>query len=288
MSAIYQRELKSFFHSMTGYIVLGFLLIVAGFFATVNNLLFASSYFEGCLYSVSFVLLFVVPILTMRSVAEEKHSKTDQLLYSLPMSMSRIVLGKYLAMLTVFGLACAVMAVYPLLLALYGSVNLLTAYSALLCFFLLGAALITVGMFMSSLTESQVIAAVLSFGAMLLCYLMSTIAAILPGSAVASYIGITLCILLVCGLVYLRTKSYWVAFFVALGGEVALLAVYLIVPTALEGFLGRTLGSLALFDHLSAFIGGGVFDIPALVYYLSVCVLFLFFTVQAMEKKRWD
>ncbi len=288
MTAIYGKELKSYFSGMMGYIVLAFMLVTGGFFCFFNNFLAGSPYFEGCLYSVSFVLLFVVPILTMRSVAEEKHQRTDQLLYALPLSMGKIVLGKYLAMLTVFGAACAVLGIYPLLLSLYGTVNYLTAYASLLCFFLLGAALIAVGMFMSSLTESQVISAVLSFGALLICYLMNVIASSLPTSALASYIGFTVAILLICGIVYLSTKNYWLAFAVALVLEGALLVVYLVTPGVLEGALGAVLGNLALYDRMGTFIDSGLFDITALTYYVSISACFLFFTVQSLEKKRWS
>jgi len=288
MGAIYQKELKSYFNGMMGYVVLAFILLVGGFFCVINNFMYGSPYFESCLYSVSFVLLFVVPILTMRSVAEEKHSRTDQLLYALPLSMGKIILGKYLAMLSVFGIACGVLGVFPLFMSLYGEVNLLTAYAALLCFFLLGAALIAVGMFMSSLTESQIIAAVLSFGALLLCYLMSTIAVLIPGTALAGYIGFSVATLALCALIYFSTRNYWVAFGVAVALELVLLTVYLAAPSALEGVLGSALGSLALFDKLSTFIDSGLFDLTAIVYYLSVSAVFLFFTVQTMEKKRWS
>lgn len=288
MSAIYEKELKSYFNSMMGYVVLAFILLVGGFFCYFNNFMYGSPYFESCLYSVSFVLLFVVPILTMRSVSEEKHARTDQLLYALPIGMGKIILGKYLAMVTVFGISCVVLGIYPLLLSLYGSVNFLTAYAALLCFFLLGSALIAVGMFMSSLTESQLIAAVLSFGSLLICYLMSTISALIPTTATASYIGITIAVLLLCALLYFTTKNYWVAFAAAVVMELILLIVYLAAPSALEGLLPSALGSLALFDKLSTFIDSGLFDITSLVYYLSVIAVFLFFTVQTMEKKRWS
>ena len=288
MIAIYQKELKSYFTGMMGYIVLAFVLLVAGFFCFFNNFMYGSPYFESCLYSVSFVLLFVFPILTMRSVAEEKHSRTDQLLYALPLSMGKILLGKFLAMASVFGIACAVLGIYPLFLSLYGSVNFLTAYAALLCFFLLGCALIAIGMFMSSLTESQVIAAVLSFGAMLLCYLMSTISAVLPATSTASYFGLTVAALAICGLLYLSTKNYWISFAATVLLEGIVLVVYLVAPASLEGLLGNTLGQMALFDRLSTFIDSGLFDLSALIYYLSVIAVFLFFTIQTMEKKRWS
>jgi len=288
MIAVFQREVSSYFKGIMGYLFAAFMLIFAGIYTMAYNLSGYYANFEYVLDSISFIYLIAVPILTMRSVAEEKHSRTDQLLYALPLSMGKIILGKYLAMLSVFGIACGVLGVFPLFMSLYGEVNLLTAYAALLCFFLLGAALIAVGMFMSSLTESQIIAAVLSFGALLLCYLMSTIAVLIPGTALAGYIGFSVATLALCALIYFSTRNYWVAFGVAVALELVLLTVYLAAPSALEGVLGSALGSLALFDKLSTFIDSGLFDLTAIVYYLSVSAVFLFFTVQTMEKKRWS
>jgi ABC-2 type transport system permease protein len=119
MGAIYQKELKSYFNGMMGYVVLAFILLVGGFFCFINNFMYGSPYFESCLYSVSFVLLFVVPILTMRSVAEEKHSRTDQLLYALPLTSFQILFGKFLALCAVFAIPCGVMLTYPLLLSAF-------------------------------------------------------------------------------------------------------------------------------------------------------------------------
>lgn len=287
MIAIYKKELLSYFHSMTGYIVLAFLLLTCGFFCYLNNFYYGSPYFEGCLFSVSFVMLFAVPILTMRSIAEEKHQKTDQLLYALPMSMTKIVLGKYLAMLSVFGIACGVMAIYPILMSLYGTVNFLTAYASLFCFFLLGSALIAIGTFTSCLTESQIIAAVLSFGALLVCYLMNEVAAAIPTSSLASYIGFTVMALLLCAFTYYLTKNYWVSFAIAATIEVVLLFIYTLSPDTLSSALPSLLSYLALYDRMDTFVSGGLFDLSAIVYYLSVTACFLVFTVQTMEKKRW-
>ena len=130
---------------MTGAIFAGFVLLLAGIYMVVYNLMGLYPYFEVILSNVAFIYMFAVPVLTMRSIAEEKHSRTDQLLYSLPMSVSSIVLAKYLAMVTVLAVPCAVMCLYPLILASFGTVYFTTAYASLLAFFLLGSALIAIG-----------------------------------------------------------------------------------------------------------------------------------------------
>lgn len=288
MTAIYQKELRSYFNNMVGYIVLAFLLLVAGIFCYANNLVSGYPNFEYAISSISFVMLFVVPILTMRSISEEKHSRTDQLLYALPEPMWKIILGKYLAMVTVFAIPCLILCLYPLILSMYGTVSLLPAYSSLLAFFLLGCALIAIGLFMSSLTESQVIAAVLSFGAMLLCYLMDGLASLLPATALASYVGFTVVALILCLIVYFVTKNYWTAFLSAVVLEVPLLLLYLLKPDLLIGKFPIALGWLSVFSRLDTFIYSGLFDLTAILYYLSVSFCFVWFTVQAMEKKRWS
>ena len=288
MSAIFQKEFKSFFDSMVGYVVVAFILLVTGIFTFANNLSAGYPNFEYVLSNISFVMLFVVPILTMRSVSEEKRSRTDLLLYALPEPMWQIILGKYLAMVAVFAIPCGVMALYPLLLSMYGTVAFLPAYSSLIAFFLLGCALIAIGMFMSSLTESQVISAVLSFGAMLLCYLMTGIAGLMPSTALASYIGFAAAALLLALLIYYVTKNYWIAFCAALVTEGGVLLLYMVSPDTMLGSFPSVLNWLAVFNRLDTFIYSGLFDLTAILYYLSVAFCFVWFTVQAMEKKKWS
>ena len=189
MSAVYRKELRGFFTSMIGYVFIAFVLLIAGIFITLTNFRTGYPNFEYSLGSISMILIFVVPILTMRVFAEERRSKTDQLLYSLPMSVTEIVIGKYLAAVTVFAVPCAVMCLYPVIMSFYGKVSFTSAYGAMLGFFLLGCALIAVGVFMSSLTESQVISAVISFGAMIVIYMMSSISSLIPAASSASYIA---------------------------------------------------------------------------------------------------
>ncbi len=287
MGAIYRKELRSFFNNMTGYIFIAFILLVTGIFTMAVNFRQGYPYFEYALSSVSFIFLLAIPILTMRVFAEEKHSRTDQLLYTLPVTIPQVVMGKYLAMLTVFLIPVGVMCLYPLILLMYGSSGLLTAYGAIFGFACLGATLIAVGMFMSSLTESQVIAAVISFGALLLAYLMSGLASMVPTVASASYIAFSVMILAVALLIYLMTKNYWAAFIAAAVGEVILSVVYFTNNSLFSGAFARMLNWLSLFDRLNNFIYG-IFDLTAVVYYVTVIAVFIFFTVQSVEKRRWS
>lgn len=287
MIAVYKRELRSYINGMTGAIFAGFVLLLAGIFMVVYNLLNLYPYFEVILSNVAFIYMLAVPVLTMRSIAEEKHSRTDQLLYSLPMNISSIVMAKYLAMVTVLFVPCAVMGLYPLILASFGTVYFTTAYASLLAFFLLGCSLIAIGMFISSLTESQVIAAVVSLAVMVFINLMSGIANLIPASAGASLAGFIAIAVIIGMIVQVMIRST----VISVSASVVLIAgcvlVYLGNPGIFEGAVPALLSSMALFDRLNPFLSG-MFDMTAVIFYLSVIALFVYLTVQSMEKKRWN
>jgi len=287
MIAVYKKELKSYFINMSGYIFIAALLLFAGIFVTALNLRGRSAAFEYALSNMTLVFLFIMPILTMRSLAEERHSRTDQLLYSLPLRVSDIVLGKFFAMLTVFLIPVAIMAVYPIILSAFGTVNFAAAYGALLAFFLLGAALIAICMFMSALTESQIIAAVLSFGVLLLCYLMNGIALLIPTTAIASFIGLLVCAMLFALIVWFLTRNSVVTLIAAALCVLPLSGFYYFNRPAFEGLFPDLLSTLSVFDRLNNFILG-IFDVGAIVYYLSLTVFFLFLSMQSVEKRRWS
>ena len=231
--------------------------------------------------------MFAVPVLTMRSIAEEKHSRTDQLLYSLPMSVSSIVLAKYLAMVTVLAVPCAVMCLYPLILASFGTVYFTTAYASLLAFFLLGSALIAIGMFISSLTESQVIAAVVSLAVMVFINLMSGLANLIPATSGASLAGFIAIAVIIGMIVQVMIKSAVISVSVSVVLTAGCVLVYLGNPALFEGAIPSLLSSMALFDRMGAF-QSGMFDMTAIIFYLSEIALFVYLTVQSMEKKRWN
>ncbi len=287
MLAVYKKELHSHFTNMTGYVFIAFILLITGIFCTATNLRGGYPAFEYALSSVSFTFTFIIPILTMRSLAEEKHQKTDSLLYSLPISVSSIVIGKYLALLTIFTLPVALMCLYPLMLSIFGTVYFLSTYTAILGFFLLGAALIAVGMFMSALTESQVIAAVISFGVLLGAYLMGGLSSMIPATAIASFVSYTVLILLAALLVWYMTKNSTVAYITAIVFEGLMFVLYFVKIEWFSGSINQTLTWLSMYDRLNGFISG-IFDVTSIIYYLSVIFIFVFFSVQSVEKRRWS
>lgn len=182
MRAIYKRELKAYFQSFIGFLFIGATLFILGLYFTVYNLFYGYPYISYAVSSAVFLFFISIPILTMRILSEERKQKTDQLILTAPVSVGGIVLGKFLAMLTVFLIPVLVVSIYPLILTFFGSVPLAESYLALLGFFLYGVTCIAVGLWVSSLTESQVIAAVLSFGLLFLGYIMDGICSLISST----------------------------------------------------------------------------------------------------------
>ena len=162
MLAIFKRELRSCFHGMIGAVLTAFMLAATAIYFVALNLGYGLPDFGYyTLYRTIFVLLLYIPVLTMRSFAEERHSRTDQLLLTSPVSVGGIVLGKYFALCVIFALPCLVDAGMILVLKALGATgtSTLANFSALLCYYLMGCAAIAIGVFLSSLTENQIIAA---------------------------------------------------------------------------------------------------------------------------------
>ena len=287
MTAVFRHELSSYFKSVSGYVFGAFLLLFGGIYTTDINLNAGLTNFEYVLDYMCIIFLIIVPILTMRVVAEERRQRTDQLLYSLPLTMTEVVLGKYGALLVVFLAPMAVIGVYPLILSAFGNVYLPAAYNAWLGFFLLGAALLAIGMFISSLTESQAVAAGLCFVVMLVNYFITSLAGFISTTAFASFAAFTVVILALAGIVWFMTRSGLASGVLALVLEAVLLFFYAGDTSAFEGLFPEVMENLSLFDQFYQFVNG-VFDLRAVVYLLSVSGLFLFLTVQSLEKRRWS
>ena len=175
MFAIFKREVKAHFQTVTGWLFIAAVLVLYGLYFYAYNLRAGYPYISYSLSAIAFIMLITVPVLTMRSFAEERHSRTDQLILTAPVSVGKVVFGKYLAMVAVFTVDIVIIAITPLLLMSYGTIPLGESYTAVFGFWLYGCACIAVGMFISSLTESQVISAVLTFVALFAGYMMGSI-----------------------------------------------------------------------------------------------------------------
>lgn len=288
MLAIYKKELRQYFNSMIGFVFLAFFLVIIGIYTWAYNLSSGLGNFEVTLGGISFMYVLLVPILTMRIVAEENRQKTDQLLYTAPVSLTKIIVGKYFAVLTMFSCAFIPICIYPLIIHMYGTdVRLAPAYSSIIGFYLLGAATIAIGLFISSLTESQVIASVVSFITLLLTFLLSNITGMLPTEAISQCVMIAVLWLVICLVFYHMMNNVTVLVMMAVIGEAAIWIIYAVKSSLYESLLTNILNTLALstrFDDFSL----GILNYDAIVYYVSIAFLFVFLTIQMIKKKRFN
>ena len=287
MIAVLKHELRSAFNSLTVYLFCAALLCIVGVGAMIYNIQASVANFEYALNYIFVILVVIIPVLTMRSFAEERKQKTDQLLYSLPLTTWQIVGGKYLSLLAMFFLPMAIIAVYPMIFAQYGEVYLPGAYGSIFAFFVMGAALIAIGMFISSLTENQGFAAGIAIVLFLFNYYSVSLAEQVSSTSYGSAFALCIIAALIGFIVKTLTKNNMIALGVGGGLVVLTLAAYFIVPDKFEGLLPSIMEKLSLFDRFTTFVNG-VFDLTALVFYASVIVLGLFLTVQSLEKRRYN
>ena len=179
MIAIYKREVRSFFCSIIGWLYLAASLFILGLFFTAINMLSGYPNIAATLQNAIFLFLLIIPLLTMGSLAEDRKIKTDQLLFTAPVSIGRVVWGKYLALLTFLAIPLVMIGITPIILSFYDAFQMGISYTALLGFFLYGALALSLGLFVSSLTESVVIAAVLGFLVIFLGYMMAGICSLI-------------------------------------------------------------------------------------------------------------
>lgn len=288
MLAIYKRELKSYFHSMTGCVFIAFLVMFTGIYFMAYNLNAGYPYFSYTLSGSLIVFLVGIPLLTMRSFSEERKTKTDQLLLTAPVSLTKVVLGKYFAMVTVLAVPNVIFCLFPLLIKLQGTAYLLVDYSSIAVFFLLGCVYLAIGMFMSSLTESQIIAFISTFGILLLLYLWEGILSFLPSSALSGMIGILLILTLIVVYIYHMTKNWMLAAGIEAVGIAAALIVYFVKSSLYENLLTKLLGRLALADVFMNISSSNIVDVSGLLLYVSILIIFVFLTIQTIQKRRWS
>lgn len=287
MLAVLKHELALFYHSLSGYVFGAFLLVFTGIGALIYNINASVANFEYVLSFIQIVFIIIVPILTMRIIADEKRQKTDQLLYSLPISTTDIVLGKFLTLLVVYAIPMLLICAYPLIFSVYGDVYLPTSYGSIIAFLFLGLALISIGMFISSLTESQGMAAGICVVVMLFNYYCTTLADAVSTTAMGSLITIIVLMIVLGVIIRYMTKSDVLGYGFPVVTSVIAVIVYAIKPEMLEDLLPSVMRQISLFARFTMFYNG-IFDLTAIVYYISVIAFFLFLCVQSLEKRRYN
>lgn len=288
MLAIYKREFKSYFQSMVGCVFVAFLVAFTGIYFTAYNLNAGYPYFSYTLSGSLIVFIVGIPLITMRSFAEERKNKTDQLLLTAPVSLTKIVLGKYLAMISVVAIPNLIFCLFPLLIKMNGTAYLKTDYISIGVFFLLGCVYVAIGMFMSALTESQMIAFITTFGLLLILYLLNGIIGFLPSSAIGSLFGLIVIFTIIIAYIYHMTENWMISAVLEVLGIVASVATYIVKSSLFENLLTKILGKLALADVFTDITNNHIVDITGIVLYLSVIAIFIVLTIQAIQKRRWS
>lgn len=287
MTAVLKHELRTYFHSLTAYVFGAFLLAFVGIGAMMYNIQAAVSNFEFVLSFGCLIFVVIVPILTMRVIAEERKQKTDQLLYSLPITTTQVVLGKYLSLLVVYLIPLCLVCLYPLIFSQFGDVYLLTAYGSLLAFFIMGAALIALGIFISSLTDNQGFAAGIGIAVILFNYYSVSLSEYVSSTSVGSLAALCVIVVVLCVVIKYLTKNENLAYVIGFVLIAGLMVTYYIDATLFEGLLPGIMTKLSLFERFYVFVNG-IFDMTGIVYYTTVIIFFLFLSIQSLEKRRYN
>ncbi len=294
MLAVYKKELRSYFTSVIGYLFIGLLLLVLSFIFYNINITKNNAYI-GYVFEhnyVQIVLMILIPVMTMKIFADERHSKTDQMLFTAPVKISSIVMGKFLAIGTMFTIPMLIICFYPLVLSDYGTIPWLASYNAIFGFWLMGLTMIAIGVFVSSITENQIMSAVVSFIILLIsfvCFYMNTS---FSNNAGASIVFFSVVAILLAAIVFAQLKSNIKIAAIVSGGFLgacvaALIIIYFVKKSLLVGLIQTFLLKLSLYQNLSHFCVQ-YFDLAAVAYYVSIIVFCLYLTNQSLQKRRWN
>ena len=287
MFAIFKRELKAYFLTPIGYIYMGLFLLLTGIFYFFDNMLSGSSRFTGFLGSILLFYLFAIPLLTMRLFSEEKKQKTDQLLLTSPVSITGIVSGKFLAAMAVYCGTLLFTVAYAVVIAFYGDLLVWETLGSYIGYIFLGAAYISVGVFVSAVTENQLTAAVVSFFALMLIWLIDPVSQIVPSDTRTGIISAAILLAALLLFLYLNTKNWVIVLGAAIIGGLAIAGFYFFKRDVFFGFIRKFLGWFSLNRRYQPF-STGLLKFDSLIYYSSFAGLFLFLTVRLIEKRRWN
>jgi ABC-2 type transport system permease protein len=287
MFAVFKRELRAYFQTSIGFIYMGLFLLLTGLFFTFGNLISQSSQFTNFLGSILMIYLFAVPLLTMRLFSEEKRQKTDQLLLTSPVSIAGIVCGKFLAALTVYVSTLLITVVYAVVIKVYGDLQTWETLGSYIGFIFLGAAYISVGLFISAGTENQLTAALISFFAFLIIWIIDPVTQMLPADTKSGIISALVLLAAVLVFLYFNTRNLVIVAAVAVCGGLALGGFYLFKQDVFFGFMQKFLGWFSLNRRYYSFTMG-LLEVDSLLYYASFSSLFLFLTTRLIEKRRWN
>ena len=285
MQAIIKREFKSFFSGILGYLTASLMLILMGIYASLYNFQDGYSDFEYVLNEMCSAYLIITPIITMRSFAEERRAKIDQLLLTSPISPISIVLGKYFAIMGLLLIPVLFACFYPLIYLQYGQVNLPIVYSSIFAYYLLGSATVSLGILVSSLCSNSTIAGLVTFFLLFLSYIMSGLLRMVSSSEMVAHFIVVLITIIAGAIVYSITRSKRAALLCILSFIAIATFFFWIFPVAFVEYLLQSLRSIQIFAQFSVFTYG-LLDFSILLNYLCFSAVFLLLCSCVIESAR--
>ena len=287
MLAILKKELKTYFLTPTGWIFLAVFLLISGILYSLQMVFPGNSQYSMFLSGLLIIYILVVPLLTMKIFTDEKRFGTDQLILTGPSNLWGIVLGKFLGAYIVFLITIAITFIYPLLLSFHGKLDWPMIIGTYIGFILLGSAFIAIGVFVSQVSEGVVGAALLTFFALLVTFIIDFMQQYMPATEISGLVWAAILIAIPLFWLYSRGRNWAVTVLVALVLAAVILALWFFSRDSFNGLIGKSLGWLSLTRRFSPF-AMGILALEPVVYYLSFTGFFLFLTVQGLEKRRWS
>ena len=286
MSAVFKKELRSYFSCMTGYVFLAFFVFITGLYFSHINIFNGSPDYNYTISGTAIMFLITIPMITMRLFSEEAKNKTDQLLFTSPVSITKITLGKYFAALTLFLISMLLTAVFPVILSTRGVLPTAQILGTYLGYFLLGSCFISIGIFVSCLSENQIAVSIATFAIIFVFYILDALAVNFPSGKTSSTIFILCVIFFLCYVLYSRVKDFLLPLVVFLIGVTGLVLAYFYNLEIFDSAIYKTLSWFSLLAHFSNF-ENGILNLSDIIYYISFIILFLYITINTIEKRRW-
>lgn len=286
MTAIYKKEMRNYFNTIIGYVFLGIFVLVTAYFFCMNNIIEARTNYNDNLLNTVTMFLIIIPIMTMRLFAEEAKQKTDQLLYTSPVSVFKIVLGKFLAASSLFLIGVLITCIFPVILSFYGDVPVMQTIGGIFGYFLFGCGLISIGVFISVLTDNQIIAAVGTFIAIFFVIVLDGIAENMPIDTASSVAFMCILAFAAAFLIYNGTKNIYAGGITAIIGFAIIIILYAVNPLIFDSVIVKVLSWFSLLDRFFSFYMG-IFSIGNVVYLFTFICAFLYLTINVIEKRRW-
>jgi len=286
MIAVYKKEMRAYFTNMMGYIFLAFMLLLMGIWFVLISVFGMTGNFQNVLSNTTIFFFVLIPILTMRLFSEEARQKTDQLLFTSPLSVVKIVMGKFFAATTLFIIGVVITLIFVLMINNYGDLPWSRIWGAYIGFVLLGVSMIAVGVFISVLTDNQIVAAIATVGAIFLMFIIDSVALSMPITTSASFIFVGLVIAVVAIIWYNSIKNVLAAIIVAVLGLAVAGGLYLYNNLIYDAIIVRVMLWFSVYARFNSF-AMGLLTVQDIVYYVSFAILFVYLTINVLEKRRW-